>query len=157
MTLKSFKSVVYNRKDDTNSYTTLYEKSFIYDEVKEKLYHNLNVMPKDEINGVVYIWKFDKTGKVDHLKIDMEERYADWKHEYRTFVKNFNAKYYIYYISTVDVERGRYYRTIISLIPKNENFEILFDLIDKTSIEYFIKNSFIKKTKEQLEKMKNKI
>ena len=150
MAINSYKSAIYNRKNlMTDDNAVIYDKVFLYDEVKEKLRHNLTVMPKDEIDGAVYIWKFNNN-KVDMLKMDMKERYADWKHEYNSFIGGFTAKAYIYYISTLDEKRNKHYRTIIALIPKKASFDILEDMIENTDIEDFIKNSFIKKLEEQI-------
>ena len=58
---EKYKSIIYNRKSEvSNDNSILYEKVFLYDDVKDKLRHNLLVMPKDSIDGVVYIWKFSK-------------------------------------------------------------------------------------------------
>lgn len=149
MPLNSYKSVIYNRKSKTtDDMSVLYEKSFLYDKVMEKLYHNLLVMPKDSIKGVVYIWKFENK-KPEMLKLSMDEEYKDWKHEYKSFVGNFTAKSYIYYISTIDDARDKHYRTIIALIPKKSQFDEVFDYLKLTNIESLVKNSFIEKTKEQ--------
>lgn len=149
MALNAFKSVIYNRKSKTtDDYSVLYEKVFLYNEVKEKLKHNLTVMPKDKINGKVYIWKFKDGKNSEILKMSMDEKFQNWKHEYSKFINNFKEKAYIYYITTVDGEKEKHYRTIIVLIPKKDPYDSIPKLLDKTNIEFFIKNSFSNKLKE---------
>lgn len=149
MPIENYKSIIYNRKSKTtDDNSVIYEKVYLYDEVKEKLKHNLKVMPKDNnINGVVYIWKIRK-GKAETLKLSMDEKFSVWKNEYNKFIDDFNANVYIYYISTIDSLRYKHYRTIIVLMDKKDKLENLYKYLDYTDIEQYVKKPFIEKIEE---------
>jgi hypothetical protein len=153
MTLEKFKSIVYNYITDINitNPKVYYNKIYLYDEIKKKLYHNLTVMPKDELDGKVSIWKLEKN-KVSRLVLPMEEEFQKWKENYKKFINNFSADFYVYYIFTINEKLNKIYRTMIVLLPKEKPFEYSKKLIknNEIGIEYFIKDNFVSKLDEQL-------
>ncbi len=151
--LEKFKSVIHNyiTNRSLSNPTVRYSKIYLYNEVQKKLYHNLTVMPKDDIDGIVFIWKFAKN-KVYKLSMPMDEPFQRWKELYNKFVDRFSADAYIYYIETDNEKIDKFYRTIIVLFPKEKQFEYVKNLIsnENVEIEDFVKNEFNSKLDEQL-------
>ena len=138
MALEDLKSVVFNKITDINDSSTIYyQKLFLYNEVKDKLKHNLTVMPKDnKIKGAIKIWVFDnKMMELKKLTLEMDLTYNTWKTEYDEFVRKFSKPYYVYYIETKNEKLGKMYETIIALLPKKSHFNKAATLIKNTEIE----------------------
>lgn len=142
MEFDNFKSVIFNKITDIyNSNSVFYKKLYIYDEIKEKLKHNLNIMPKKEkLKGVVKAWSFNPKLKPDQSVIlQTSENYPQWKEDYNKFINKKNRSGYLYYIETKNNKLGKLYETVIVVFGKKHKSKEFYKILKSVDISESLK------------------